>query len=302
MRVVSGGWGVFPVQEFSNCYRWGLVEDWTTQLTLTDSSQSATSSIFQRQSCAESPQPSRPSSPRWKADEHMAERAAPCLSTAFCLGCCWEIPFATLPMVTGGAAGWLLRIVLRGDKNVNSILSFTVHIKISIIDGRSDFGAIVLEVRNWGEAKCWEKLRKRRTTDVRATIVSRALLMALGHARAITASPTDTTFPHRHQGLLLLARIVHARFAACHLKSCAANENNQTEIVSVNKLIIKINWAACMCSRFSRCYLCCFLSITTTSSRWGNLYSTNVRRKKNFVWNSKSREMFTDSEKHEEEK
>lgn len=41
--------------------------------------------------------------------------------------------------------------------------------------------------------------------------------------------------------LLLLARIVHARFAACHLKSCAANENNQTEIVSVNKLIIKIN-------------------------------------------------------------
>lgn len=85
-------------------------------------------------------------------------------------------------------------------------------------------------------------MRKRRTTDVRATIVSRALLMALGHARAITASPADTTFPHRHQGLLLLlARIVHARFAACHLKSCAAKENNQTEIVSVNKLIIKIN-------------------------------------------------------------
>lgn len=31
---------------------------------------------------------------------------------------------------------------------VNSILSFTIHIKMLIIDGRFDFGAIVLDVRN----------------------------------------------------------------------------------------------------------------------------------------------------------
>lgn len=32
--------------------------------------------------------------------------------------------------------------------HVNLILGFTVHIKMLIIDGRFDFGAIVLEVRN----------------------------------------------------------------------------------------------------------------------------------------------------------
>lgn len=71
------------------------------------------------------------------------------------------------------------------------------------------------------------------------------ILIAFGHAQSrLPQLPlsTDTTFPHRHYLFLAMEN------CACSIRCKSYRE---MKIVSVNKLIIKINWAPCMCSRFS---------------------------------------------------
>lgn len=71
----------------------------------------------------------------------------------------------------------------------------------------------------------------------------------------------------------------------CMLIRCMSFESNteknsEMKIVSVNKLIIKINWAPCMCSRFSVdvIYAAHTSFFEHMESGWEKIYSTNVEK------------------------